>query len=56
MNQGLLIGIVNGFTIGILIGSAWHLEARIITRILFVIAVGVVAIVALFVILIAWCI
>lgn len=43
MNHGLLIEIVNGFAIGILIGSAWHLEARLIARILFAIAVGIIA-------------
>lgn len=39
MNQQLMVELVNGFTIGILIGSAWQLEARIITRIFFVIFV-----------------
>ncbi len=44
MYQRFLIEIVNGFTIGILIGVAWSLEARLITRIFFSIAVGVIAV------------
>jgi uncharacterized membrane protein (Fun14 family) len=43
MNQTLLIEIVNGFTIGILIGFAWYLQARIITRIFFVMFVFMIA-------------
>ncbi|MBP8692445.1 MAG: hypothetical protein KBI20_09345 [Sedimentibacter sp.] len=43
MNQTFLIEFINGFTIGILIGSAWNLEARLITRIFFVIAVIIAA-------------
>jgi uncharacterized membrane protein (UPF0136 family) len=44
MKQGLLVEIVNGFTIGILIGSAWYLQARIITRIFFVIFIAIIAV------------
>ena len=44
MYQRFLIEIVNGFTIGILIGVAWSLEARLITRIFFSISVGVIAV------------
>ena len=47
------VALIDAFTIGILIGMAMELEARLFVKIL---AGGAVVIIALFVILIAWCI
>lgn len=45
MNESLQVLIVNGFTIGILIGIAKELEAGIVWRILFTSGVVILAIV-----------
>jgi Tfp pilus assembly protein PilO len=43
MTQRILLELVNGFTIGILIGSAWCLEAKMVIRLLFVLVVVLAA-------------